>query len=401
MDHTDPVALGSRALFPDLAPRAYLNHCGVSPASTLVRRAAEEVLGRYAQRGAGAFPVYMEQRARLKGKLAGMIGASADDIALVASTTTGIVDVALCFPWEPGDRVLCFQGEFPTNVTPWQRAAERYGLNLEFLSLAGFGDGSGDGLARLERALRAPTRLVAVSAVQFQTGLRMPIEAMADLCHAAGAQLFVDGIQAVGVIPLDHIANKVDYLCAGSHKWLMGLEGCAFLYVHPERAPRLRPVVAGWLSHVDSLTFLFEGEGHLRYDRPLKPRAEVLEGGATNSLGFAALEAAVGPLITLGPAAIHAHVNAYLDALERGLLARGFQSGRAADPAARSCILSARPPEGPSLPVLVRELGLRGVDVAMPDGWLRFGPHWPNALSEVPMVLDALDEAVAAAQIGG
>ena len=131
----------------------------------------------------------------------------------------------------------------------------------------------------------------------------------------------------------------------------------------------------------------------MRYDRPLKPSADVLEGGAFNTLGFAALEAALGPLITLTPAAVHAHVNTYLDALESGLLARGYQSGRAVDPAARSCILSVRPPEPLALPALVRELGLRGVDVAMPDGWLRFGPHWPNALSEVPLVLEALDEA--------
>lgn len=276
-------------------------------------------------------------------------------------------------------------------MTPWQRAAELFGLRHELLPLSGFADGSGDGLARLEAELRRGARLVAVSAVQFQTGLRMPLSAMADLCHAHGAELFVDGIQAVGALPMEELGPKIDYLSCGSHKWLMGLEGAAFLYVHPARVGALRPHLAGWLSHQDAWTFLFEGAGHLRYDRPIRPSADALEGGAQNALGLAALEAAVEPILALGPAAIHAHVGRYLDRLEQGLLARGFQSRRAADPAARSNILSLLPPDGVELAPLLAALGRAGVVAAMPDGHLRFGPHWPNALDEVPLVLDALD----------
>jgi selenocysteine lyase/cysteine desulfurase len=233
-----------------------------------------------------------------------------------------------------------------------------------------------------------------VSAVQFQTGLRMPVLALADLCHAYGAEIFVDGIQALGALPCEDLAAHVDYLSCGSHKWLMGLEGVGFVYVHPERAAALRPWQAGWLSHEAATGFLFEGEGHLRYDRPLKRTAEVFEAGAQNAAGLVALEASVGLIAQLGPAAIHAHVGAWLDLLEAGLVARGFRSLRAPRPEARSNILSLLPPPGVDLPGLLRALHRRGVVAAMPDGRLRFGPHWPNALSEVPAVLDALDEGM-------
>ncbi len=234
-------------------------------------------------------------------------------------------------------------------------------------------------------------RLVAVSAVQFQTGLHMPLQALASLAHAHDAELFVDGIQAVGALPLDVAALGIDYLSCGGHKWLMGLEGCGFLYVAPHRVKALIPRIAGWLSHVDPLGFLFEGPGQLRYDRPVRARADFVEAGAPNTLGLAALQASVGLLQQLGVPTIQAHVQAYHDVLEPALIARGFASLRAPDPAARSSILSARPPEGLTDQQVVAHLAAHGVAVTNPDGIVRFSPHWPNGLHELEIVLEALD----------
>jgi len=119
--------LGDRSLFPDLAARAYVNHAAISPPSVAVRDAVNAVLSDYSERGVGAVGTWLAQRARLRESLAGLIGASKDEIALVPNTTLGVTDIALCFPWRQGDRVLLFEGEFPANVTPWQRAAELFG----------------------------------------------------------------------------------------------------------------------------------------------------------------------------------------------------------------------------------------------------------------------------------
>jgi selenocysteine lyase/cysteine desulfurase len=236
-----------------------------------------------------------------------------------------------------------------------------------------------------------PVRLVAVSFVQFQTGLRMPLAEIAALCHRNGAELFVDGIQGVGCVPLDVRATGIDYLTCGSHKWLMGIEGAGFLYVRPERVAALRPVLAGWLSHENGVGFLFEGDGHLRYDRPIRRRADFLESGAMNTVGCAALEAAVDRLLELGIEAVFAHVQSYLDRLERELVARGFTSLRAAQPSGRSGILSVRPPEHLGLIEVWQQLGQAGITCTIPDGCLRFAPHWPNAPSELDTVLAVVD----------
>ena len=386
---------GDRSLFPALEARVYVNHAAISPPSRPVIEAVSGVLASYASRGAGAFLTWMEQRKRLKDKLATLLGARAEDLGLVQSTTRGVNDVALCFPWRGGDRVVCFEGEFPANVTPWQRAAALFGLEVVFLPIADFSADEGRALERLEAELLRGVRLVAVSAVEFQTGLRTPLAEIAALCHAHGAEVFVDAVQACGATPVDVGQTGVDYLACGGHKWMMAVEGTGFLYVRPDRVAALRPSVAGWLSHEDGVGFLFEGPGHLRYDRPVRAKADLVEGGNLNAMGFAAMEASLDLILGLGVHAIHAHANAILDALEPALVARGFQSLRSASHARRSAILSVLPPDGVSVVDLAREVNALGVACSTPDGALRFSPHWPNALGEVPTIVDAVDEALA------
>lgn len=387
--------LGDRALFPDLQARAYLNHAAISPPSRAVQAALHACIADYAARGVAALFPTVDGRARLRHELAALSGADADEIGLTMGTSPGISAVALGFPWRAGDRVILFEGEFPANVTPWQQAAALFGLDVAFVPLRDFEASHERGLERLEDALRGGARMVAVSAVQFQTGLRMPLAAIAQLCRRHGAALTVDAIQACGVVPVDVRAEGVDFLACGGHKWLMGVEGAGFLYASRERAAELRPALASWLSHEDPIRFLTDGAGHLRYDRPIRPRADLVESSAANVLGHVALAAALAPIRELGVAAIFAHVQRYLDALEGPLAERGFRSRRAADLAARSGILSVLPPAGVDLHALQQRLAAAGVACTTPDGHLRFAPHWPNALDEVPLVIAALDRALA------
>jgi selenocysteine lyase/cysteine desulfurase len=386
--------LGDRSLFPLLEPVAYLNHAGVSPPSDPVRAAVRAAVDDFARRGSAAAGAALERRRVLRGRIARLLGARPEDVALTQNTSAGIQAVALDFPWRRGDRIVLFEGEFPANVTPWQQAALAFGLEATFLPLDPFRRSSEEGLALLDRELARGVRLVAVSAVQFRTGLAMPIAEMARRCAAGGAEILVDAVQAAGAVPLD--VAGVDYLAAGAHKWLMGLLGAGFLYVRPGRAEALVPRTAGWLSHEEATRFLTDGPGHLRRDRPIRRRADLVEIGGASEASLAALEASLGILESIGVPAIRAHVGAYLDRIEPELVARGFASLRAPEPERRSGILSLEPPPGIGVVALARELQGRGVACAIPDGALRLSPHWPNDVAEVPHVLRAVDAALAA-----
>jgi cysteine desulfurase / selenocysteine lyase len=119
--------VGDRSLFPELGCHAYTHHAAIAPVSVAVEAAVLHALKRYASLGAGAFVEYLAQRGQLRRKLETLIGAEPGSVALEMNTSRGVSDIALGIPWRAGDRVVVLRGEFPANVTPWQRAAELFG----------------------------------------------------------------------------------------------------------------------------------------------------------------------------------------------------------------------------------------------------------------------------------
>lgn len=393
MKHQPPPKAepGSRALFPKLRFDVYANHASVSPLSSPVQAAVNEVMAAQAREGMNFFHAEVERRERLRTELGELIGASGADIGLVANTSAGVLAFAHSLPWQRGDRVLVLEGEFPTNVTPWQQAARRHGLELVWMTAEDFRLDRDHALERFEQHLSDGIRLVAISAVQFTTGQVMPLETMGTLCRRHGSELFVDAIQAAGIVPLDVTRMGIDYLACGSHKWLMAPEGVGFVYVAPEKVESLVPDMAAWISHEHAFAFLSGGPETLRYDRPFRQSARMLEGGTFNSIGCAGLKTSVELIQSIEVENIHAHVQQWLDALEPKLEQRGFESARMADSTDRSGILSVWPPDDRPAADWARALGEHGISCASPAGWLRFAPHWPNGLGEVEVVLEAID----------
>jgi len=354
-------------------------------------------VGDLGRQGARAFPIYEAQRGRLRQKLCGLLGVPRPELALTPGTTRGLSDVALALPLSDKDEIVLLAEEFPANLTPWQRAAAAAGAKVTLLPAVDplRADATATYLDGVSARLRAGARYVAVSEVQFRTGLRMPIAALGKLCADYDAHLIVDAIQATGVVPLDPVGAGVSALAGGGHKWLLGTEGAGYLYVAPRLQAELTVKTAGWLAHQDGDWFLFKGPGHLRANRPFKQDASVFEGSTLPLLALVALEAGMSPSLELGPAAIFSHVQRYFDQVEPGLQALGFTSLRAVDAAGRSCILSFDVPPGVDITRLVPALRERGVLVSLPDGLLRMAPHFYARPSEPDLVVSAVREALA------
>lgn len=393
-DQLPAPALGDRGLFPRLGAASYLTYGGIAALSAPVVAAAQAWMDAFASEGAAAFPAWAAQQDRLRRDLASLIGARQDDIAFVSNTMHGVNAIAFALPWQRGDRAVVIEGEYPTNVVPWQRASALFDLELLRIPVAEFASQPVAWNA-FDRALEKKPRVIAVSAVQFQSGLRMPLKEISERCRAAGAQLFVDGVQACGAVPIDVMAEGIDYLACGSHKWLMGMQGAGFLYVNPNHVDALRPMFTGAMSYEGATDMLFAGPGHLRYDRKLRSDARVFEGGMLGGAALAGLGASVGLIRELGVARIFEHVQRFHDAIEPALIDRGFESLRHADSQRRSCILSFVPPRNVSAPQLCTLLRDQRVIASSPDGVFRVAPHWPNALAEIPVVIEAIDACLA------
>lgn len=393
--------LGSRALFPTLSARVYANHAAISPLSQPVVARMHEAIADYAAEGLGAITPWVRDRELLRCELAEFFGVSANTLGFVQNTSSGVRAVALGVPWKTGDRVLVFDGEFPANVTPWERAAELYKLEILSMPIDRFRVDPGGAWIEFQRHLDRGVRLVAVSVVEFQTGFRVPLSEITRRSHLAGAEVFADAIQAAGAIPLNIGKLDVDYLCGGGRKWMMGAEGGGYLYVHDRCIADLRPVVAGWLSHENPLDFLGAGPGLLRRGRPIRPSTDFVEGGALNVIGYAGLRAALGLIRAIGTRRIFDHIQAWHDLLEPEMIERGFVSMRSERAEGRSGILSFAPPAGHRAADLTAGLLGAGVSAGNPEGLLRFAPHWPNSLNEISGVVAAVDGALSDAESRG
>ena len=148
-----------RSLFPELRASAYLAHAAISPPSRLVDAALASYRELIAGEGALGFASTIAQRQRLRELLAALLGARVEEVAIVPNTSTGVSAVALSLPWARGDRVVVFAGEFPANVTPWQRAAERFGLELVTQEADRFRTDPDGAFAALDGALARGARL--------------------------------------------------------------------------------------------------------------------------------------------------------------------------------------------------------------------------------------------------
>lgn len=384
--------LGSLQLFPELRGKTYLSFASVAPPSTAVREAINRSLQDTAERGPDAWMSWHEQRQRLKKSLSLLVAGRASDIALLPNTSTGLLAIAQCFPWKPGDKILLFEGEFPANVIPWQQAAALFGLELVYTPIAPLmRDGDPD-YSLYKAALQKGIRMVAASLVQFQTGFQMPIRPLADLAHESGAAFAVDAVQGLGAMLFD--ATHVDFLSCGGHKWLCGPEGIGFVYINPRHLPLLRPYYSGWESVEDPADFLFGQPGKLRYDKSVRRTTDFLEIGTMPTHMAAGLEAAVQPLLMLGPGRIFSHIQRYYDRLEPAMIERGFQSLRAKQCAYRSGIFSLKPPADIDPAALVQKLRAHNIYISCPDGYIRIAAHWPNNVTEILPFLQALDHAM-------
>lgn len=392
--------MDTRTLFPELEAKVYWSFAAISPMCEPVRLAVDGWHRALATRGLVAFGAAVEARDTLRRELAALLGGEPGDFALTHGTTAGILGVARSLRWRAGSgtsggrgALVVFGGEFPTNVIPWRQAALENDLEVIELDHEVFRDPV-EGISRFSSILETrDVRLVAVSAVEFQTGLAMPVAELARVAHEHGALIAVDTIQKAGVMSVDLVAEGVDFAYGGGHKWLLGTDGAGWLYVSKSARAELTDSMIGWLSMEDAVDFLFE-PGKLGRERRAVAQPRAQEGGSSSSAAVFALLEGVRLCREARPDTTFAWTQRLHDAVEPQLLALGFQSERAEHALARSATLSLRAPAGVSLRRLHGALLARGVVLTTPDGRLRLAPHFFSTMAEAERLLEAMPSAL-------
>ncbi len=277
------------AEFPVENELTYLNHAAVAPWPKRTAKAVRDFANQCTTEGSRQFNSWLQTEDNLRTECARFINAeSGNDIAFLKNTSEGLSVVSHGFPWVSGDNVVLCDEEFPSNRFVWQ-SLERYGVEARQVSLR---NGKSPEDALLD-AVDKRTRIIAVSAVQYASGLRMDLVRLGEECRKRDIAFCVDAIQSVGAIEQDVQAMKIDFLIADAHKWLLGPEGISIFYCSPDWRDRLTLHQYGW--HMVENYFDFSD-----LDWKLADSGRRFECGSNNMLGIQALTASLSLLQEIG-----------------------------------------------------------------------------------------------------
>ena len=362
--------------FPLSSEILYLNHAAVAPWPRRTVDAVSRFALENGTRGAAGYLKWMKTESRLRERLAALINAeSPADIALAKNTSEALSIIAYGLDWKPGDKIVGIAQEFPSNRIVRESLTDQ-GVVYRQLDLYASAAPEDDLIALCDER----TRLLAVSSVQYARGLRLDLERLGSLCRRRGILFCVDAIQHVGVVPLDLTRCQADFVVADGHKWMLGPEGVALLYVNPLVRPRLRLYQYGWhmVEHCGDYD---------RTDWAPSTTATRFECGSPNMLGIQALDASLSLLLETGMDAVHAAVAERVDRLIALIDQRGFVLLSPREPERRAGIVTFRVP-GADPQALYRALMGLGVICAQRGGGVRFSPHFYTPESVLESAVD-------------
>jgi selenocysteine lyase/cysteine desulfurase len=329
---------------------------------------------------------------RVRAKFAQLIGAEADEIAIVKNVSEGVNAVVTAFPWQRGDNaVLCSDIEHPNSLYALYNMRDRYGVEVRTVPPT---PDLPPPVAAIAQGIDAGTRLVIASTVTYTTGARSDLDALAKLCRERGVCLLVDGAQSVGALNLDVRRTPLDAMTVGASKYLCGPYGFGFLYVRRERAESMQP---GSLARYGiDLGDAHEGEkGGEQYK--LMPAARRFDLGSYNYAGANAVEVGLDLLMGIGIPTIEQHVLSLARAFTAGVRELGLPvlSGGVDAHFSHVVVIGKLDPDAQTRARLqdVHDHLIRNrVKLSIRHGRLRFSFHFYNTSEEIETVLSLIRE---------
>jgi cysteine desulfurase / selenocysteine lyase len=358
----------------------YLNHAAVAPLSFRVRDAVDKYQTRRALKGIEPYPWALRTVQETREMIAAMINARAEQIAFVLNTSDGLNIIAQGIDWQPGDRVIINDLEFPANAYPFLNLKHR-GVEVDIVSLKDAKDQE-DVKDRIAAAITDRTRLLSISHVQYATGFKNDLASIGELCQEHDTLFCVDAIQSLPHTNIDVVRDKIDFIACGSHKWMMSDMGAGFIYISDRALAKIHQPFLGWTSVENPFDFT------LRPDE-LRAGAGRFENGGMNFSGITALNASLKFFAEFGQ---HEMERAVLD-LSGYLISRlemhGIEVVTPTSERERSGIVSFKFPDAEKA---FKRLESQNIIISLRQGLLRVSPHFYNTEDEIKRVMNELVE---------
>ena len=369
---TRPTAAGPlpdriRHRFPILERLVYVNSCSQGALSDAVRDAYRNYLDDWEEKGA-PWEYWVEREDAARATFARVVNADPDEVAVVASLSAGVSALASGLRYARRSKIVTTELEFPTVGQIWH-AQESRGARVVHVTPD-----------RFEQAIDDDTAVVSITHVSYRTGEMIDVGRVVRLAREHGALVLLDAYQSAGSIPIDVKKLGVDFLAAGTVKYLLGSAGLAFFYCRKELFQKAWPTATGWFADQD----IFAMDIH---DYSPAGTARRFQSGTPPIPSIYAGIAGMELIESIGIEETREHVlhlNAHLIA---GIDELG---GQVVTPRERDrhgalvCVKSK------DVDALVAALGRWGIVTSSRDSNLRISPHAYNSQADIDLVLEAV-----------
>lgn len=391
----------ARSSFPGLANKVFLDAAAISLTPVQARRAIQDFLDLAVDADAeDASQLHIAMDLLRQGPItqaSRLLKAPAENLALIESTSHGLNIAAEALPLRTGDNVLVADTEFLQVAIPWATKRASPGVTIKPVISHDDGVLTPDDF---EAAVDTRTRAVCVSSVQWCSGYRVDVGAIAEMCRDRDIWMIVDAIQEMGALDMDLSALQADFVIAGGHKWLNAPFGCGIMFVGDRALAELQPASFGYLA----LEPPSRGWGEYFRTPDITPyrdfdfpgsakRFEVA--GTSNYPGQAGLGASLALLNEIGIADVERHIQGLTALLHDELDRLGARLISKREAENRSGITTFRMGEDPADDLLVlnrmlTERILISIRYTSGVGGLRVSTHYYNTEDDVFRLCEAL-----------
>jgi selenocysteine lyase/cysteine desulfurase len=366
---------GLREHFPIFKHQVYINSCSQGALSVDVRRAYDDYLCDWDERGA-PWEYWVEMLEKIRTGIAELINASPDEIAITSSVSQAVSALASGLRFDrQRHKIVSTVYEFPTVGQVWH-AHEAHGAKVIHVPAAG----NVIPLEYFDKAIDDQTLVVSLSHVCFRNGSKIDAPAIVHMAHRRGALVLLDSYQAIGTMPIDVQALGVDFNTGGVLKYLLASAGLAYLYVRRDLINSIRPTAIGWFSQENIFAM------DPTTNRP-SPTARRFESGTPPIPNIYAALAGLKFVKQVGIERIESHIRELTDALIEGAMRAGFNVVTPLAPKNRGALVTLKAKD---VNQLVKQLAASGIITSSRDNNLRISPHFYNTHADVDAVLGAL-----------
>jgi len=297
----------ARRLFPHTKNVIYFNSASYGPFSIPLKKALEENCNLRLEAATDDSHDVFETKEELRKDIAGLTNARVREIGISLNTSFGLNLAAFGLPLKKGDEILVSDVEFPAVVYAFKAACETRGLKLKFVPSR---DRCFD-IELLKKSITKKTRLLAVSWVQFFNGYKNDLKELSDICKKNNMYFVIDGIQGMGVEPIDMKKYDIDVFSSGCQKWMLSPQGCGFFYLSDRIRDSIKPTMMSWLS----VDWKMQFSDLFKYEEPFIDSAQRFELGYYVVMNILGMKESVKLFRELGPKNIQQHNYALIDRL--------------------------------------------------------------------------------------